>query len=127
MTRKSKLYMQLDQLEGELKSRLIAAAQLAAAGSNGRLFVVSDLNPFPGYVRPTRETEEIVALGQQTLTLRRKLGESPENAPAAVFRRYCKEWSDASEHQRGACSTVARRLLVDLGAEPVAAPDAQKD
>src|SRR5262245_30162433 len=113
MARNGKLYSQLDQLEAELKSRLVSAARTAAMGANDLLFVVSDLNPFPRSVRTPDETVALVALGQDTLKLRAKLGESVEAAPATLFRRYCERWSDISDHHRGTCASLARQLLVD--------------
>jgi hypothetical protein len=115
MVSKAKLYSQLDRLESELRERLIPHVERAARGENDQVFCVADFNPFPGRRFTTDpETEALVVLGRQILSMRNKLGESSDGVIAEKICRYCRKWADVADSHGSAVTGLAKELLEEV-------------
>lgn len=115
MVSKAKLYSQLDTLEDELQERIIPHLQQAEDGKNDLVFCVSDFNPFPKLrLNTDAETESLIQLGRQILSLREKLDESSENTIAERICWYCRAWSDARDAHGKAAQDLAREFLKEI-------------
>ena len=115
MVSKSKLYAQLDSLEQELEERLIPHLEKASKGKNNLVFCVSDFNPFQKLKSLTdSETEDLVGLGSQILTLKNKLGESSEGSIAERICWYCREWGNTGNHHRSSAQGLATQFLEEI-------------
>ena len=115
MVSKAKLYSQLDRLEDELRERLIPHLERAAKGENDKVFCISEFNPFPELrFRADPETEELVLLGRQILSMRDKLGESSDGVIAERICWYCRKWGDAADSHRSAATVLAKEFLKEV-------------
>ena len=112
MVSKSKLYSQLDLLELELQERIVPHLEGAANGENDLVFCVPDFNPFPELRSKTDpETEELVLLGRQILSMREKLNEPTDGTIAELICWYCRKWSDAKDDHRKTAQGLAKEFL----------------
>jgi len=115
MVSKAKLYSQLDTLEDELQERIIPHLQQAKDGKNDLVFCVSDFNPFPKLrLNTDAETESLIQLGRQILSLREKLDESSKNTIAERICWYCRTWADARDAHGKASQDLAREFLKEI-------------
>ncbi|MEE4660584.1 MAG: hypothetical protein V2J89_08960, partial [Halieaceae bacterium] len=111
-----KLYAQLDQMEEELCARLVAQLRDAAAGLNEGVFCVGDFMP-DAAPRPgaDAETEQLVLLGRQILSLRSKLGEPTAGTPAERICWYCRRWAERYGRPGNSARDLARAFLKEIG------------
>lgn len=115
MVARSKLYEQLDQLEGELERKLIPHLQHAANGDNDYIFCVEQFNPFKKYRENTdKVSESLVNLGAQILSLRKKLGESSENTIADKICGYCHQWNECVQTEEKCARQLAQQFLDEI-------------
>lgn len=115
MVSKEKLYSKLDNLEAELKDRLIPHLTKAANGNNDLVFCVTDFNPFKELKYNTdKTTEELVEIGAQILALKSKLGEPSEGGIAERICWYCREWGNTKNHHRGSGQGLAKEFLEEI-------------
>lgn len=115
MVSKSKLYTQLDHLENELRERLIPHLENAVDGGNELIFCSSDFNPFPELKsRTDKETDDLIQLGRQVLSLQEKLGESSDGAIAERLCWYCRQWGDVSNSHRRSAEGLAQTFLAEV-------------
>ncbi len=115
MISKAKLYSRLDQMETELRERLIPHLEDAAAGKNDLVFCVPDFNPFQQLrFKTDTTTGELVKLGRQILGLRGKLGEPSDGTIAERICWYCRKWGDTSDSQENAAQGLAKEFLEEV-------------
>ncbi len=115
MVSKSKLYTQLDDLESELREKLLPHIENAAAGNNDLVFCVKEFNPYPELNNRTDSTtESLISLGRKILGLMDKLGEPSEGTIAERICWYCNEWGNSSNHHRKSASGLARQFLEEV-------------
>ena len=101
MVAKSKLFTKLDSLEQELNDGLIPHLEQAASGNNDLIFCVKgyhSIQEFSSHSDPI--TEELVNIGAQILSLKKKLGEPSEGSTAERICWYCREWANQQKHHR---------------------------
>ncbi len=92
MVSKTKLYSKLDDLEIELKERLVPHLQQAAAGNNELAFCVTGYHSFkPLKLQSDKTMEALVDIGAQILSLKEKLGEPSDGSIAERICWYCHE------------------------------------
>lgn len=95
MVARSKLYVQLELLENELREKLILQLKSAIKGDDSSIFCVEKFSNHKEWKgRFNKNTEYLVGLGAQILTLKKKLGESSENSIAEQICLYCRRWND---------------------------------
>lgn len=115
MVSKAKLYSRLDVLEADLKDRLVPHLATAADGKNDSVFCVSAFNPFREMkYRTDKETEDLIRIGAQILSLREKLGESSDGTIAERICWYCREWGNTENHHRASAVGLARQFLAEI-------------
>ena len=115
MVSKTKLYSQLDNLEVELKERIISHLEKSVDGENDLIFCVSDFNPYPELRHKTdSETEALVALGRKTLSLMEKLGEPSDGSIAERICWYCRKWADNTDGHRKSAQGLAQQFLEEI-------------
>lgn len=115
MVSKSKLYAKLDSLESELTERLIPHLEQAAAGKNGLVFCVKGYHSIQELKSYSDETtEELVNIGSQVLSLKKKLGEPSEGSIAERICWYCHEWANQQNHHRKNSQGLARQFLEEI-------------
>ena len=115
MVSKSKLYSQLDLMERDLRERIIPHLEVAADGNNDLVFCVPDFNPYPELRSKTDpETQELVLLGRQILSMRDKLNEPSVGTIAERICWYCRKWSDVKEHCRMTAQGLANAFLKEI-------------
>ena len=107
MVSRSKLFVQLDSLESELKEKIIPHLKKAADGKNDLVFCVKEFNPFSELKsRTDKNTENLVSIGAQILVLKKKLGEPTEGSIAERICWYCREWGNLANTHRKKCSRL---------------------
>lgn len=115
MVSKAKLYSRLDALEVELKENLVPHLRNTAEGKNDLIFCVKVFNPFRELRFRTDElTEELIEIGSQILSLRKKLKEPSEGIIAERICWYCREWSKTKNHQCSSATGLAKQFLVEI-------------
>ena len=115
MVSRSKLYEQLDALELELKDRLIPHLKKAAEGGNGLVFCTRDFNPYQELKTKTdQQTEQLIHIGRQILTLKKKLEESTEGSIAERLCWYCREWGNLDNHYKKNAQDLAKQFLNEI-------------
>lgn len=115
MVSKAKLYAKLDALEAELERTLLPHLRMAASGKNDLIFCVADFNPFRELKHKTdKQTEELIGLGVQILSLKEKLDEPSEGSIAERICWYCREWSDIKNHHRKSAVSLAKQFLAEI-------------
>lgn len=115
MVSKVKLYSQLDSMEQELRERTIPHLEDAARGGNDLVFCVSDFNSSPELkLRTDAETESLIQLGRQVLSLREKLGEPSDGTIAERLCWYCRKWSDSGDNYRKSAQGLAVEFLKEI-------------
>ncbi|MFK8067268.1 MAG: hypothetical protein AB8D52_03405 [Gammaproteobacteria bacterium] len=115
MIAKTKLYSKLDSLEAQLVEELIPHLKTAAKEKNDLIFCVSNFNPFPELKHKTdKQTEELVGIGAQILSLREKLGESSKGSIAERICWYCREWGKSNKHDRKSSTLLAKQFLEEI-------------
>ncbi len=118
MVSRAKLYSRLDSLEDALEKDLIPHLQIAASGKNDLVFCVSAFNPFRELKNHTdKQTEELIEMGSQILSLRDKLGESSADTIAERICWYCREWGNVDNHQRKSAQGLAKQFLAEIQIE----------
>lgn len=115
MVSKSKLYSKLDDLEIELKERLVPHLEQAAAGNNELAFCVTGYHSFKQLKLQTDKTmAELVDIGAQILSLKEKLGEPSDGSIAERICWYCHEWSSTGNQYRKSAPELAKQFLSEL-------------
>jgi len=115
MVSKVKLYSHLDALEAELKEKLILLLEQAAEDGEGLIFCVEDFNTFPELQsKINNETEALISLGRQILSLQSKLGESSLGSIAERLCWYCREWVDLGKPYVKHTKSLARQFLEEI-------------
>lgn len=116
MVSKTKLYMKLDILEKELQDRLIPHLENAASGKNDLVFCVSAFNSARNLkLKTDRETEALVDLGAEILSLKKKLGEVSKVSIAERICWYCREWSSTkNQHSSSSGQGLAKQFLAEI-------------
>jgi hypothetical protein len=115
MVSKEKLYSQLDRIEEELRERIVPHLKHAARGENDLVFCATDFNPFPEKFIPDAETDALIQLGRQILSLRAKLGESSEGTIAERVCWYCRTWGATGDSHRKMAQGLADQFLQEIG------------
>ena len=112
MVSRSKLYGQLEQLEDELRDKLINQLNNAAKGTNHQVFCVQQFNTHKHWKNKTDyETELLVDLGAKILTLRKKLGEPSDNTIAEKICWYCQQWNENIQSEPKIAQILAQQFL----------------
>lgn len=115
MVSKSKLYSRLDSLEAELAERLVPHLARAAEGSNDLVFCVNGYHSFSELKQDADPiTTELVGLGAEILTLKKKLGEPIEGSPAERICWYCREWGDSKKNCHPSAQKLAEQFLNEI-------------
>lgn len=115
MVSKAKLFSQLDRLEEELRARIVPHLENAASGKNDLVFCTSDFNPYPELkTRTDKETDDLIQLGRQVLSLQEKLGEPSEGSIAERLCWYCRKWSDSKDRHRNSVQALAHAFLQEI-------------
>lgn len=115
MVSKAKLYAQLDRLEEELRARIVPHLQNAASGKNDLVFCTSDFNPYPELKsKPDKETDDLIQLGRQVLSLQEKLAEPSEGSIAERLCWYCRKWGDNKDRHRNSVQGLAQAFLQEI-------------
>ena len=115
MVSRSKLYEQLQRLEGELHKKIVPHLEQAAVGNNDLVFCVRDFNPFRELKAKTdKNMEYFVDLGAQILILNKKLGESSKDSIAERVCWYCREWSDRVRAEPDCAQKLAKQFLDEI-------------
>ena len=112
MVARSKLYAQLELLEGELREKLVPQLLLAVNGDDDSVFCVEMFNKHKEWKgRFNKKTEYLVHLGAQILTLKKKLGESSESSIAEQICVYCRQWNDNVHTDPQYAQIIAKQFL----------------
>ncbi|HIF50162.1 MAG TPA: hypothetical protein EYQ42_01265 [Thiotrichaceae bacterium] len=107
--------MQLDSLESELEQKLIPILELAAEGKNDFVFCVTGYHSISEFKNKSNsETEDLVSIGAQILSLKNKLGESSEGTLAERICWYCRVWGDLDNAHRKNAQDLAKQLLNEV-------------
>ena len=115
MVSKAKLYSKLDDLELELKERLVPHLQQAAAGNNELAFCVKGYHSFKLLKSESDKTmAELVDIGAQILSLKEKLGEGSDGSIAERICWYCHEWSNTGDQHRKSAPALAKQFLNEI-------------
>ena len=115
MVSKEKLYAQLDALESELEEKLVPLLKQTVEGKNDLMFCVEGFNPFPELDSRTNEnTEALVNIGSQILSLQNKLGEPSEGTIAERICWYCREWGNTNNSHRKSAQGLAKQFLEEI-------------
>ena len=115
MVSRAKLYTQLDSLEIELEEKLIPLLEQAVKGRNDLVFCVEGFNPFPEMKSKTNgETEALINVGAQILTLRSKLDEPSDGSIADRICWYCREWGNQEKSHKKSAQGLARQFLAEI-------------
>jgi hypothetical protein len=115
MVSKVKLHVQLDQLEEELRQRMVPHLEKAAIGQNDLIFCVTDFNPSPQQKsRANAETELLVQMGRKILALNEKLDESSEGSIADRLCWYCRKWGRKTDSDGKTAQGLARDFLQEI-------------
>ena len=115
MVSKTKLYSKLDDLEIELKERLVPHLEKAAAGNNELAFCVTGYHSFkPLKLQSDKTMEALVDIGAQILSLKEKLGEPSDGTIAERICWYCHEWSNTRKQYRTSAPGLAKQFLTEL-------------
>lgn len=114
MARVQKLYDRLDALEAEIRRRLVPALWAVAEGKKTTFFLVAAYSPFSNWLNCS-ETEALLALADEAMALRNKLGEPAAGAVGERLRAYCRRASDVSDHNRLGPQRLAQQFLTELG------------
>ena len=115
MVSKSKLYSKLDDLEIELKERLVPHLEQAAVGHNELAFCVTGYHSFKQLKLQTDKTmAELVDIGAQILSLQEKLGEPSDGSIAERICWYCYEWSNTGKQYRTSAQGLAKQFLTEI-------------
>ena len=119
MVSKSKLFSQLDALESELEEKFIPHLEKAAQGENDLVFCVSDFNSYTELKSKTDPlTEQMIHIGRQILTLKKKLGESSEGTLAERLCWYCREWSNSDNYLKPNVQELAKQFITEIRNQP---------
>jgi len=115
MVSKVKLYSRLDALEAELQEKVIPLLEQASKDDESLIFCVKDFNPFPElHSKVNNETEALISLGRQILSLQSKLGESSQTSIAARLCWYCREWADLGKPYVKHTQNLAKQFLEEI-------------
>ncbi len=115
MVSKSKLYLRLDALEEELKHRIIPHLERAAEGKNEFIFCVKGYHSFTQLEHNEDPvTAELIDIGSEILSLKKKLGETTEGTLAERICWYCREWGNSNNHHRPGTQGLAKQLLNEI-------------
>ena len=115
MVSRSKLYVQLDLLESELKEKIIPHLQKAAEGKSDLVFCVEEFNPYSQLKYKTdKKTEYLVSIGAQILVLKKKLGEPTKGIIAERICWYCREWGNLINIQANSAQDLAKLFLDEI-------------
>ena len=115
MIARARLYEQLDQLEVDLKEKLIPHLQRAVNGDSKLIFCVRDFNQKTEYKKMTdAHTEDLISIGRQILTLKKKLGESSENTIAEKICWYCRKWGEDPKSNQQTTQVLAKQFLKEI-------------
>lgn len=118
MGRHAKLFERLDQLEADLRARLVPMLRLAADGRHDLVFAAARVLPesYPRHMA-NREMDELLGLADEILSLRAKLDSPDDDGIAPRLHAWCAKWADRSDHHRGNPARMARELLAELDAK----------
>lgn len=115
MVSKAKLYMRLDSLEQELENSLLPHLKHAAEGNNDLIFCVAAFNPFRELKDShDKVTEELIDMGAQVLSLRKKLAEPTDGTIAERICWYCREWGKIDNYQKSSGTELAKQFLAEI-------------
>lgn len=115
MVSKVKLYAQLDRLEDELRDRLIPHLENAVSGRNDLVFCATGFSSSSREKSVSdKETDELVLLGRQILTLREKLGEPSGGSTAERICWYCRRWSADDSGRGQSAQGLAQEFLQEV-------------
>jgi hypothetical protein len=115
MVSKAKLYSKLDSLEAELQGRLIPHLQHAANGKNDLVFCAAGFNyPTERKYKTDGLTNELVDLGSQILSLKRKLDQPSEGSIAERICWYCREWGKGKSSHEHRAQDLALQFLQEI-------------
>jgi hypothetical protein len=115
---KAKLYSKLDELEDQLRKKIIPHLMCASEGNNDLIFCVKGFNPYREFKNRTdKQTEELIEMGSQILSLREKLGESSSGSIAQRICWYCREWANTSNRHKPSGKSLAKQFLQEIEAE----------
>ena len=114
MVSRGKLYEQLDSLEQELYQKLIPHLKLAANGGNDIIFSTSDFNSSQHKEQHDVTTMQLIHVGRQILSLKKKLGETTEGIIAERLCWYCREWGNPESKLRGNAQELAKQFLDEI-------------
>lgn len=115
MSRIEKLYQRLDALEAEFKSRLIAELKAIASGGGGLFFMQEDYpyyKQLKAYVNP--ESGNLEEIGNEIISLRKKLKEPVEESLVMRFRAHREKWGDLSDDNRKGETNLAKQFLTEI-------------
>ncbi len=119
MVASSKLYAKLDALEMELTERLVPHLKKAAKGNNDLVFCVKGYHSFTQLKHKTdRVTAELVEIGAEILSLKKKLGEPSDGSIAERICWYCREWGNTKNHHRAGAQGLAKQFLNEIKTTP---------
>lgn len=115
MVSKAKLYSRLDTLEDELIESIVPHLKNAADGKNDLIFCVKTFNSTRKSKFSTDKlTEELIEIGSQILSLRKKLGESSDGIIAERICWYCREWSNSKNPHKISTAELATQFLAEI-------------
>lgn len=115
MVSKSKLYSKLDSLENELEERLVPHLEKASQGKNDLIFCVQGYHSFTEFKYVSDPiTSELIDIGAEILSLKKKLGEPSAGSIAERICWYCREWGGANGHHRTGTQGLAKLFLNEI-------------
>lgn len=110
-----RLYARLDELEDQLRLKIVPHLREATAGKNDLIFCVKEFNPFRNLKgRTDKQTEECIDLGSQILSLRSKLGEPTQTTIAERICWYCREWANTAHRHNLSGVNLAKQFLAEI-------------
>jgi hypothetical protein len=115
-----KLYAQLDNLEYELRERIIPHLEGAAAGNNDLAFNATDFTSSRNLkLQIDPEIDTLIHLGRQILVLREKLNEPTINTIAERICWYCRKRATIGNSQKKVVQELAQKFLDEILASSI--------
>ena len=115
MVSRTKLFKQLDELESELKEKILPHLEAAANGNNDLIFCVQGFNSHKELNDKTdKTTEYLVNIGAQILSLKIKLEVDSEGSIAERICWYCNEWDNRENLHRNYTQDLAKQFLQEI-------------
>ncbi len=117
MVARSKLYAQLDSLEGELDEKLMPHLEEAAKGKNEYIFCAKSFVPYVSLRKHADKlTAELIELLSDIFYLREKLGEPLDNTNAGRLCEFCEKWVNLTDRHRNSAQDLAIQFLKEIKA-----------